>query len=293
MADVGQWLRKNNIASRDSLRFITSIRYDASLVKALNNMTFFYDEQWQSNGKTLPLAFFYVKDFTEMRTSEVSQKTLLFYNSSKSNNEDSVKGGLLGVVADNMVNKPVKYKLDVIIPASFTMLDKTWQFSISGRNMVLMEQMKYLNEEGVLPALISATMPIGTNTAMLVLKTLITALTVEDTVSTNIITQMLTLDTANKDSLNAMWGNRTILKMKLPNGWKFKYVAIENMNINKKGEDGNYFTGTIEVTEVPIMTVDRERQAFPASSETGNLKSRSLGMIKGFMDTMEKTFGQE
>lgn len=293
MADVGQWLRKNNIASRDSLRFITSIRYDASLVKALNNMTFFYDEQWQSNGKTLPLAFFYVKDFTEMRTSEVSQKTLLFYNSSKSNNEDSVKGGLLGVVADNMVNKPVKYKLDVIIPASFTMLDKTWQFSISGRNMVLMEQMKYLNEEGVLPALISATMPIGTNTAMLVLKTLITALTVEDTVSTNIITQMLTLDTANKDSLNAMWGNRTILKMKLPNGWKFKYVAIENMNINKKGEDGNYFTGTIEITEVPIMTVDRERQAFPASSETGNLKSRSLGMIKGFMDTMEKTFGQE
>ena len=293
MADVGQWLRKNNIASRDSLRFITSIRYDASLVKALNNMTFFYDEQWQSNGKTLPLAFFYVKDFTEMRTSEVSQKTLLFYNSSKSNNEDSVKGGLLGVVADNMVNKPVKYKLDIIIPASFTMIDKTWQFSISGRNMVLMEQMKYLNEEGVLPALISATMPIGTNTALLVLKTLITALTVEDTVSTNIITQMLTLDTANKDSLNAMWGNRTILKMKLPNGWKFKYVAIENMNINKKGEDGNYFTGTIEVTEVPIMTVDRERQAFPSSSETGNLKSRSLGMIKGFMDTMEKTFGQE
>ena len=293
MANVGQWLRKNNVASRDALRFITSIRYDASLVKALNNMTFLYDNNWQSNGKTLPLAFFYIKDFSEMRASEVSQKTLLFYNSSKSGSDDSVKGGLLGVVADNIVNKPVKYKLDVVIPTSFTMIDKTWQFSITGRNMMLLEQMKNLDEESVIPALISATMPVGTNSAMLILKTLITALTVEDSISTNIITQMLTLDTANKESLSAMWGNRTILKLKLPNGWKFKYVAIENMNINKKGEDGNYFTGTIEVTEVPIMTADRSRTLIQSPSSLGRLKQQSLSQIEGFLDKMENTFGQE
>ncbi len=293
MGNVSAWLRKNGVANRDALRFITSIRYDASLVKALNNMTFLYDSNWQSNGKTLPLAFFYIKDFSEMRASEVSQKTLLFYNSSKSGSDDSVKGGLLGVVADNIVNKPVKYKLDVVIPASFTMIDKTWQFSITGRNMMLLEQMKNLDEESVIPALISATMPVGTNSAMLILKTLITALTVEDSISTNIITQMLTLDTANKESLSAMWGNRTILKLKLPNGWKFKYVAIENMNINKKGEDGNYFTGTIEVTEVPIMTADRSRTLIQSPSSLGRLKQQSLSQIEGFLDKMENTFGQE
>lgn len=292
MGNVSAWLRKNGVANRDALRFITSIKYDASLVKALNNMTFLYDNNWQSNGKTLPLAFFYIKDFSEMRASEVSQKTLLFYNSSKSGSDDSVKGGLLGVVADNIVNKPVKYKLDVVIPASFTMIDKTWQFSITGRNMMLLEQVKNLDEESAIPALISTALPLGTNSAMLILKALITALTIEDSISTNIITQMLTLDTANKESLSAMWGNRTILKLKLPNGWKFKYVAIENMNINKKGEDGNYFTGTIEVTEVPIMTADRSRTLIQSPSSLSRLQ-KSASQIGGFLDKMENTFGQE
>ena len=293
MAQVGQWLRKNNIAPRDSLRFITSIRYDASIIKALNNMTFFYDAKWVSNGKTLPMTFFYIKDYTEIRTSEVSQKTLLFYNSGKPDDPDAVKGGLLGVVADNIVNKPEKYKLDVIIPASFTMIDKTYQFDVYSRNMMLLEQMKSLGGEGVIPAMLSATTPANSNIVAFLLKTLMTALTIEDTLSTDIVTQLLTLDTANKDSLTAMWGNRTILKMKLPNGWKFKYVVIENMNINKKGEDGSFFTGTIEVTEVPIMTIDRSRRFSSSAQEIGRFKKAGIDKFNNLINNMEKAFGQE
>ena len=293
MAQVGEWLRKNNIATRDSLRFITSIRYDASIIKAINNMTFFYDANWAGNGKTLPMAFFYIKDYTEIRTSEVSQKTLLFYNSSKADDPDSVKGGLLGVVADNIVNRPEKYRLDVLIPSSFTMIDKTYQLDAYSRNMMLLEQTKGLKGEGVLPALLSETVSVNSNIIVALLKMIMTALTIEDVLSTDIITQLLTLDTANKDSLTAMWGNRTILKMKLPNGWKFKYVVIENLNINKKGEDGGFFTGTIEVTEVPVMTIDRSKKFRTGTKEIGKLKKAGLNEFNNLINTMENTLGKE
>jgi hypothetical protein len=122
------------------------------------------------------------------------------------------------------------------------------------------------------------------------LQSLLAALNVESVFTTGIITQLLTLDTANKDSLNAMWGNRTIIKFKIPNGWKFKYVAIENMNINKKGEDGNYFTGTIEVTELPILTIDKGRKFVPLNNISGKLRQTSLTIIDTIVNRMEKAF---
>lgn len=286
MADVGKWLRNKGLAPKDSLRFITSIRYDASLMKALNNMTFLYDANWQSDGKTLPVAFFYVKDYTEVMTSEISQKTMLFYNYNSPDNADAVKGGLLGVVADNIVNKPKKYKLDVIVPAGFSQIDKTYQFDSYSRQIILAQR----RDSGLdmLPYIMS---PLGSTVIASLVQALITALSVEDFVSTDLVTSMLSMNTANKDSLNAMWGNRSILKLKLPNGWKFKYVAIEAMNINKKGEDGDFFTGTIEVTELPILTVDKERRFGNTISKLGLLTKSTINKFETIIDRMEKTFG--
>lgn len=289
MSDVGKWLRDNGVAGKDALKFITSIKYDTSLMKALNNMTFFYDANWQGDGKTLPMAFFYVKDYGEIMSSEVSQKTMLFYNSG-STTPDTTKGGLLGVVADNIVNKPKKYKLEVIVPASFTMIDKIYQFDTYTRNIVMYRQLSNLGGDAVVPATLTAISSVTTNVVATLLQSLITALTIEDTISLDTITQMLSLNTANKDSLTAMWGNRTILKMKVPNGWKFKYVAIENMNINKKGEDGDYFTGTIEVTELPILTIDKDRKFTPLGDVKGALKRAGIGVFETLIDTMEKAF---
>lgn len=286
MADVGKWLRNKGLAPKDSLRFITSIRYDASLMKALNNMTFLYDANWQSDGKTLPMAFFYIKDYTEVMTSEISQKTMLFYNYNSPDSADAVKGGLLGVVADNIVNKPKKYKLDVIVPASFSQIDKTYQFDSYSRQIILAQR----RDAGLdmLPYIMS---PLGSTVIASLVQSLITALSIESFVSTDLVTAMLTLNTANKDSLNAMWGNRSILKLKVPNGWKFKYVAIEALNINKKGEDGDFFTGTIEVTELPILTVDKGRRFGSTMGKLGTLTKSTVARFETLIDRMEKTFG--
>lgn len=287
MAEIGKWLRESGVLSKDSLRFITSIRYDASLMKALNNMTFFFDVNWEGDGKTLPMAFFYITNFSEVMTSEISQKTMLFYNSGTAN-PDSTKGGLLGVVADNIVNKPKKYKLDVVIPASFTQIDKIYQFDSYTRNIVMTKQLSDLESEGAVPLFISALSTASTNLIASLINSLITALTVEDFLKTDVITSLLTLNTSNKDSLTAMWGNRTILKMKVPNGWKFKYVALEALNINKKGEDGDFFTGTIEVTELPILTVDKGRRFSPLAPNLGAFKKAGIGVFESIMNKFEK-----
>lgn len=288
MSDIGQWLRANNVVGKDSLRFITSLRYDTSAIKALNNMTFFFDYNWSSDGKTLPLGFFYITNFSEVMTSEVSQKTMLFYNSNEKTN-DAVKGGLLGVVADNIVNKPKKYKLEVVVPASFNQLDKIYQFDNYTRVNMAGEQSKSFESESVLTG---TTLMLATASSTLIstlIKALITALTAEDLVSQNILATMLTLSTSNKDSLSAMWGNRTILKMKLPNGWKFKYVVIEAMNLSKKGEDGDFFTGTIEVSEIPIITVDNNRQV-SGITKTSVLREKLKGQFQALMESLEKAF---
>lgn len=286
MSDIGQWLRNSKVAGKDSLRFITSLRYDTSAIKALNNMTFFYDYNWHNTGNTLPVAFFYITNYSEVMTSEISQKTMLFYNSAE-NTGDATKGGLLGVVADNIVNKPKKYKLEVVVPASFSQLDKIYQFDNYTRLNVASVQSKSYENESVLTG---STLLVSTATSTLVstlIRSLITALTAEELVSQDILTSLLTMSTSNKDSLSEMWGNRTILKLKLPNGWKFKYVAIEAMNLIKKGEDGDFFTGTIEVTELPIMTVDRNRR-ITGSSRSSALKNTFKTTFESLMNRIEK-----
>ena len=286
MSDAGKWLRDTGVALGNSLSFITNIRYDASLVKAINNMTFFYDANWSGESNTLPISFFYITNYAEVMTSEVSQKTMLFYNSGE-RTPDATKGGLLGVVADNIVNKPKKYKLDVIIPASYTMLDKIYQFDTYTRVNMVETRLKGAEAVGGLAVSPYVISPPAVTVIAGLIQSLITALSVEDTISNGIITSLLTLDTSNKDSLSAMWGNRTILKMKVPNGWKFKYVALESLNINRKGEDGNYFTGTIEVTELPILTVDKSRALSPVSGKIGALKRWSLSKFDSILKSIE------
>ena len=72
---------------------ITGLKYNTSLVKVFNNLTFLYDPNWeyQQGEPTYPIAFFYVKSMTEQMSSDVSQKPMLFYNTAGDSN-DSTKG---------------------------------------------------------------------------------------------------------------------------------------------------------------------------------------------------------
>lgn len=237
--------------STGALNIITAVRYDIDLINAINRMTFIFDPNWQGIDNTLPISFFFVKDFKEVMESEVSQKPLLFYNSQTETNKDMVSGGLLGIVSDNIVAKPKKYQMSIIIPRSIDIYMKQMMFNkrVSFADLYNNQALSGLDATVALSFDMLTNIIKALNSAPLT-----TWLDTHDL--RQFISDSLTsgIDDSNKTSLDAMWSNRTLLRMKYWNGWKFKYVAIENYIPSKVGEEDNFFEATLNLTEVPILT---------------------------------------
>lgn len=266
----------------DALNIITSVKYDVDLINMVNKMTFLFDPNWQAVGNTLPISFFYVKDFKEVMESEVSQKPLLFYNSQKEANKDMVSGGLLGMVSDNIIAKPKKYQMSIIIPRSIDvyiqqfMYSKSVGFSKLPTNPILhgldtsaniflelvSQLVRTLNAQGI--------------------SSVVGTYTYRDYISDNMSSG---INDTNKTSLDKMWENRTILRMKYWNGWKFKYVAIESYIPSKLGDESDFFEATLNLTEVPILTT-RKTGILPLFDNTAISKDKTAS-ISAMLDKIE------
>ena len=271
---------------------ITGLRYNTSLVKVFNNLTFLYDPNWeyQQGEPTYPIAFFYVKSMTEQMSSDVSQKPMLFYNTAGDSN-DSTKGGLMNIVADNVVLKPKVYKLDIIIPANGTTL-KNSSFSfdaITNVNGFLFSNGEFKSSSGLDIASRIVNISLG------VLETLFKGLYGTSVSASSICNMLLQQQDYNKASIEYMWSNRRILKLKLWNGWKFKSLIIKDFDVTKIGENGDFYEGTLTCQEVPILTF--RRQAESASLTALSKLSKALGKFQKtatdtFIKAMTATYGE-
>ena len=271
---------------------ITGLRYNTSLVKVFNNLTFLYDPNWeyQQGEPTYPIAFFYVKSMTEQMSSDVSQKPMLFYNTAGDSN-DSTKGGLMNIVADNVVLKPKVYKLDIIIPANGTTL-KNSSFSfdaITNVNGFLFSNGEFRSSTGLDIASRIVNISLG------VLETLFKGLYGTSVSASSICNMLLQQQDYNKASIEYMWSNRRILKLKLWNGWKFKYLIIKDFDVTKVGENGDFYEGTLTCQEVPILTF--RSQAESASLTALSKLSKALGKFQKtatdtFIKAMTATYGE-
>lgn len=275
----------------NSLNIITAVRYEANTVNAVNKMTFLFDPNWQGIGNTLPICFFYVKDFKEVMESEVSQKQLLFYNSQNSSNTDAVSGGLLGIVADNIINKPKKYQMTVIIPRTVDVYLKQNMFN---RNVSLTSLYHDKDPLGYFFTGIDVIARATQDILAGLLQVLgLPSISIQQSLASQDLASWLTAsaqDDSNKASLDAMWENRTILKMKYWNGWTFKYVTIENYIPSKDGTEDDYYEATLNVTEVPIMTVRKESKIkTPLASALNRLaqSKKTSELITKFLDKFE------
>ena len=271
---------------------ITGLRYNTSLVKVFNNLTFLYDPNWeyQQGEPTYPIAFFYVKSMTEQMSSDVSQKPMLFYNTAGDSN-DSTKGGLMNIVADNVVLKPKVYKLDIIIPANgSTLKNSSFSFdAITNVNGFLFSNGEFRASSG----LDSASRFV--NIALGVLETLFKGLYGTSVSASSICNMLLQQQDYNKASIEYMWSNRRILKLKLWNGWKFKYLIIKDFDVTKIGENGDFYEGTLTCQEVPILTF--RSQAESASLTALSKLSKALGKFQKtatdtFIKAMTATYGE-
>lgn len=271
---------------------ITGLRYNTSLVKVFNNLTFLYDPNWeyQQGEPTYPIAFFYVKSMTEQMSSDVSQKPMLFYNTAGDSN-DSTKGGLMNIVADNVVLKPKVYKLDIIIPANgSTLKNSSFSFdAITNVNGFLFSNGEFRASSGLDLASRIVNLSLG------VLETLFKGLYGTSVSASSICNMLLQQQDYNKASIEYMWSNRRILKLKLWNGWKFKYLIIKDFDVTKIGENGDFYEGTLTCQEVPILTF--RRQAESASLTALSKLSKALGKFQKtatdtFIKAMTATYGE-
>ena len=271
---------------------ITGLRYNTSLVKVFNNLTFLYDPNWeyQQGEPTYPIAFFYVKSMTEQMSSDVSQKPMLFYNTAGDSN-DSTKGGLMNIVADNIVLKPKVYKLDIIIPANgSTLKNSSFSFdAITNVNGFLFSNGEFKASSGLDIASRIVNISLG------VLETLFKGLYGTSVSASSICNMLLQQQDYNKASIEYMWSNRRILKLKLWNGWKFKYLIIKDFDVTKVGENGDFYEGTLTCQEVPILTF--RKQAESASLTALSKLSKALGKFQKtatdtFIKAMTATYGE-
>lgn len=261
---------------------ITGLKYNTSLVKVFNNLTFLYDPNWeyQQGEPTYPIAFFYVKSMTEQMSSDVSQKPMLFYNTAGDSN-DSTKGGLMNIVADNVVLKPKVYKLDIIVPANgSTLKNSSFSFdAITNVNRFLFSNGEFKGSTGLDFASRIVNISLG------ILETLFKGLYGTSVSASSICNTLLQQQDYNKASIEYMWSNRRILKLKLWNGWKFKYLIIKDFDVTKVGENGDFYEGTLTCQEVPILT-------FRKQSESASLTalSKLSGALGEFQKTATDTF---
>lgn len=271
---------------------ITGLKYNTSLVKVFNNLTFLYDPNWeyQQGEPTYPIAFFYVKSMTEQMSSDVSQKPMLFYNAASDSN-DTTAGGIMNIVADNVIVKPKTYKLDIIVPANgSTLKNSSFSFdAITNVNGFLFSNGEFKGSTGLDTASRFVNISLG------ILETLFKGLYGTSVSASSICNMLLQQQDYNKASIEYMWSNRRILKLKLWNGWKFKYLIIKDFDVTKIGENGDFYEGTLTCQEVPILTF--RAQSKSASLTALSKLSSALGKFQKkatdtFIKVMTATYGE-
>lgn len=241
------------------LTFVTSVRYTAQIAKMINNMTFMFDPNWQYGEyeqNTLPISFYFIKKWEELGDTETNTKTAIFFNSSSAKGEQR-NGAVTDIIADNIVNQPKVYRMDVLVPFAPDACLEQYQLDLDTTTNVYSSIFLSGSGDTALRNL-SVTQRVVANSVLL-LRTLIKALSV-DLNASSIVNAILAQNDINKVSLDAMRDYRGILKMKMWNGWKFKYVNIKNISLHKSGEMEGFYEGSITVQEVPVLNVYQQSE---------------------------------
>lgn len=276
--------------NQNPITVITGIKYNANLVQTFNNITFIYDPNWEyeAGNPTYPIAFFYVKSMTEGMTSDISSKPMLFYNS-ESGATDGTKAGLLNIISDNLVIKPKVYKLEVLIPANSS------TFKNSALNVAAVANVwNFLSSHDSETSKTLSQVTQVVNVSFGIIESLLKGLYGTAVSVSSICNMLLQQQDYNKSSIEYMWRNRRILKLKMWNGWKFKYLVIQDFECNKTGEDGDFYVGTITCQEVPILTFRKQTQTVLGvlSKISSALGKKQKVVADAFIKAMTTSIGE-
>lgn len=243
-----------------SLTFITGVKFYKGILEQLNHVTYIYDPEWNPNNSTkatFPVCFFHVKNMHEVMTAEVSQKTMLFYNSNSSPSNATSDVGILNVVADNVVTKPKSYKLDIVVPyQDLSLLNQSFIYNTQTMQAITTALLKTSGKTSAVASWSTLSQPM-VKFYKDFLKTLLTQR--KDGSADDFINNVMNQPDYNKNSLECMWQLRRVLKMKVWNSWEYKYVTITDLDITKEGTEDGVYEATLTVQEMPVIYALRKK----------------------------------
>lgn len=279
---------------KSSLTFVTAVNYNKNILRQLNSITFLADTNWSiGNNKipTLPVAFFHVEKHNEVLDSEVSTKQMLFYDSNEGRNKENISTGLLNIVADNIVNKPKQYKMSILVPSdNLSLMSSSYIFNSDQRVAInaFISGNTFSNVDLSGLNTLHTTLEPVRDILQMILKDLVK---INDKSSASFISSIMETPNYNKNSLEAMRNNRSILKLKTWDSWRYKYVMINNLDFSKEPTEDGVWRATLSVTEVPmaqVAKISREPSiklfSNPALELVGKTMIKAIDTLGGIAD---------
>ena len=253
-----------------TLSNITALKFVSETASLLRNLTFLYDANWSPDGtNSLPFAFFHITKQEEILRNDVSTKRVILHSFGATESVLSNATGVLSVVSDNIVPQPKAWRLSVVVPMNAI--------------LPFLEEAEERIETGLRFASTAVTDSLGSgmaslmNTAasgMTVLRLLTKLFTVSADIVNYFTKDVTKWDVAdyNRDSLEAMCRNRSILRMKEWSGWTYKYGVITSCTLSKEPLEESYYKGTIDFQEMPILYA-KQAPGYPVDPGKGILQA--------------------
>jgi hypothetical protein len=257
----------------DGLFIGTMLRTTSKALDLFEHMSFLYDPDWVITQKmsTIPLCFFYEQEESETHSADVASKKIVTYSSDTGLSAAGVQRAQLSAVADNIVGKPKTYRISCLVPAAsltnfFSPLTRTVEATVEA----------FAEQTGTAGTLSDTLQNIGIQSAKQVSSLVNTVLELLATLNASSSAKQITssvLSTAlksvgisgnffnaltieyNKNSLAYMKERNHILSYKHWTDWAYKKVVITGLNLVKKGENSDFYEGTIDLTELPVTVI--------------------------------------
>lgn len=230
----------------------TVLQMSSDVIAQFTGLTCLYDRYWyaRSDKATFPIALFYIKKMTEIRTSDISQQRVMLYEPPKPDSPnpatDPLRKGVMETVVDNIVNKPVQYKLEVIVP--YSVVNSQFGRTIAQFNQILGAFSLMFGAEA--SAVVTNIMNVATH----IFQGYREIVNLTDVVR-SVVPEQQDYTMVNKQSLEAMWEAKRQLTFKLWTGYNYKYVIINDLSLEKQPTEDDVFRGSITLQELPVLSV--------------------------------------
>lgn len=234
-----------------TLSNITALKFATSPLQILKGITFMYNSNWAPDGTaSLPFAFFHTVKQEEIIRNEVSQKRIILNKITTAGYDTKNPTGVMSVVSDNIVPQPKTWRLSVLVPmkAFLPFLDEMLGRTEAG----LAFASTYLRGKGQ-GSVATVTDIAASGTAVIRLLTKLFDFGQSVALWSTSSIDMANVADYNKVSLEKMCHDRSIICMKDWSGWTYKYGVITNCSLSKEPLDEDYYKGTIEFQEMPVL----------------------------------------